>query len=250
MRFYINKTMAWTTVFSLIINLIIPAGALFAADAESALPSIEIISDVEGATVYLRGEVVGVTPLSEAIQVDGVFYNIRVEKEGYSPWQQRGIVAPRGEVLTLRPVMISIEDSELLEEIEDVPIAPSKITLSTAIKGATVYLNGKIIGTTPLLETTEFKPGMYTVELRKQGYSSWKKEVMVIEGETLVLKPLMVPLSKAEIEAESKPPIVEKKPFYKKWWYWTLVLAAVGATIGSSDSSSAGGGDGSAAGTW
>ena len=186
LRFYINKTIVWLTISSLIINLAIPAGVLFASDAESALPSIEDIS---------------------------------------------------------------IDDSPRLGATVNVPPAPSKITLSTTIKDATVYLNGKIIGKTPLLETTEFVPGIYTIEVKKEGYSSWKKKVMIIEGETLVLTPWMVPLSAAELEAESKPPIVAKKSFYKSWWYWTLVVAAGGYALSKSGSDSSAN-EGSAAGTW
>jgi hypothetical protein len=61
--------------------------------------------------------------------------------------------------------------------------------LTTA--GASVFVNGKFHGTTPLGSPLQLPAGRYLVELKKHGYLTWSGEVDIPAEETLSLKIIM-----------------------------------------------------------
>jgi serine/threonine-protein kinase len=58
----------------------------------------------------------------------------------------------------------------------------------TTVAGASVFVNGKYHGTTPLQAPIDLTAGKYLVELKKHGYLTWTGEVDIPSNETLSLK--------------------------------------------------------------
>ena len=62
----------------------------------------------------------------------------------------------------------------------------------TTVAGASVFVNGKYHGTTPLQSPIPLIAGKYLVELKKHGYMTWTGEVEIPSSETLSLKINMI----------------------------------------------------------
>lgn len=69
------------------------------------------------------------------------------------------------------------------------------IYISSNPAGAYVYLNGKPCGDTTPMRIEELKPGMYKVEVRREGFYPWEREMevkanMVTKADRIILFPL------------------------------------------------------------
>jgi hypothetical protein len=55
---------------------------------------------------------------------------------------------------------------------------------------AEVYLNNKMIGTSPLINK-KIKPGTYLLEVRKQGFKNWREEIQITPGSEQEFFPIL-----------------------------------------------------------
>ena len=105
------------------------------------------------------------------------------------------------------------------------------------MSGASIYLNGEIIGTTPIEQAIIVKPGAYSIKARKEGYSTtWREDIYIAPGETAKIMAIMVPLE--PIDPETLKP--RKKPFTKSWLFWIIALIGIGFAIDSLDNEGSG----------
>ena len=74
------------------------------------------------------------------------------------------------------------------------------ISLETYPKGAEVYINKKLFGKTPA-ERISLQPGIYDVEVKKEGFETWQKSLEVYENEINRQNLLLLP---AEIKASQE----------------------------------------------
>lgn len=75
---------------------------------------------MNGATIYINSEIVGTTPIEQAIAVQPGFYSIKARKEGYSTtWREDMYIAP-GETAEIKAIMVP------LESIDPVTLKPRK----------------------------------------------------------------------------------------------------------------------------
>ena len=126
--------------------------------------SLSVTANVEGATVYLDGKGMGEVPY----RLDGVepgAYEIRVAKEGYETFDKmvavsKGREAEVNAMLALEPVRLRVES--------DVP-------------GATVFLDRKYIGTTPVT-ITDVGRGTYGLTVSADGYDIHSESVELTTG--------------------------------------------------------------------
>jgi len=65
------------------------------------------------------------------------------------------------------------------------------IAVSSFPKASSVYLNGKLVGATDI--NLNLKPGKWLVEVKKDGYTSWQKEVNLKEGVVISLNARLFP---------------------------------------------------------
>ncbi len=126
--------------------------------------SLSVTANVQGATVYLDGKAVGEVPY----RLEGVepgAYEIRVTKEGYKSFDKmvavsRGREAKVSAMLVLEPVRLRVES--------DVP-------------GATVFLDRKYVGTTPVT-VTDVGPGTYGLTVSAEGFEIYSERVELTTG--------------------------------------------------------------------
>jgi hypothetical protein len=157
-----------------------PADAPAAPATPTAAGRLLIRSTPAGARVVLDGRDVGETPLTVRNVARGA-HTVRVVRDGYVPDQRRVIVS------AARPAQsLTIA---LARPAAPGPSTPPRPGLSVAAlyvasrpAGASVFLDGKLIGTTPL-QIGEVAAGDHTVGLELSGYQRWSSTVHVVGGE-------------------------------------------------------------------
>lgn len=148
--------------------------------------TLKVSSEPPGAEVYVNGSYKGTTPLVLDLYPDE--YTVEIKKEGYNPYSEKVTVKP-GQMTSITATLT------LLNGV---------LTVSSSPLGADVYLNGTLIGTTPI-EEYPLVPGTYELEIVKENYESQTIAVTVEPGESKNITVTLSPV-KAILEVLSEPP--------------------------------------------
>jgi hypothetical protein len=76
------------------------------------------------------------------------------------------------------------------DDLGDVPIVPIsviKLTVQSAVAGASVKVDDKVLGTTPLLGHTGLAIGRHTITVSRPGYADYRSEFSLRAGENKVI---------------------------------------------------------------
>ncbi len=140
------------------------------AGAQEAQGILKVTCNVDGATVMIDGAEVGQTPLMLAR--DAGSYQLEVTRHGYSVFAQP-LEVPPGKKVVVRA------------EIEFVA---GTVELDIAQEGATVFLDGDEVGTTPDLKQLDVVlPGTHTLTVRKDAHETWEQEFTIQSKQQLTL---------------------------------------------------------------
>jgi tetratricopeptide (TPR) repeat protein len=92
--------------------------------------------------------------------------------------------------------------------------------------GASVTIDGKVIGTAPLSHSVT--PGAHLVQISREGYAPWSSSVTVAAGSQMEVPVILQPVGGSGSAPRSRP-------VYKKWWFWTVIagVAVVAAGAGT-----------------
>ena len=88
---------------------------------------------------------------------------------------------------------------------------PGKLYVTTTPTGATVTVDGKRIGTTPI-NAYELKKGSYNVKITKEGYSTYTKSITISDAPVIINEALTAKPN--EQKAASKPSAVDAAKYY------------------------------------
>ena len=139
----------------------VPTAAPTVAPPPAILGAVRVESQPAGATVTVDNQPRGVTPLEVPDLALG-HHDVKVELKGYTPATQPVELVtetPRAELkLTLARVAPAMGVADIL---------------STPL-GATVKVDGAVVGRTPLIDF-KLKPGPHHVEVSKDGYETWSQ---------------------------------------------------------------------------
>ncbi len=105
-------------------------------------------------------------------------YHAHAEKAGYVPWNAMFTVAG-GKPLTVKGALVKKIYHGTLKIITDPP------------DGVKVYIDDKLVGTTPLPKLITLETRRYLVRFAKPGYDRWIRYVDISRQKTYVLKPVM-----------------------------------------------------------
>lgn len=127
------------------------------------------------------------------------------------------------------------------------PSASSSIKINSNVEGASIFMDGKKTELiTPASEPLLVEPGYHMIRIEKEGFTTWRKDIILTAGEQMALEVVLLPLEVTEAQKKAFKNM-DKKPINKRWWFWVIVLAGVGSAIASTDAS---GGNGSVAVSW
>ncbi|MCK4641720.1 MAG: PEGA domain-containing protein [Candidatus Marinimicrobia bacterium] len=129
------------------------------APAESGVGVIKIVTVPTQAMVYIDGIKLGLTPFkSEELKAGE--YTIKITKQGYLDHEQTFSV----EAEQTNSLGISLKRM-------------NSISINSKPKGAALYLNDELKGTTPF--KSELPSGNYALKLTKVGYADWEQEIAI-----------------------------------------------------------------------
>lgn len=183
-----------------------PAMAGAPKSRPTADPTIEIpgelivVSLTTDATVEVNGKIIGQVPVEPYALRPGR-HTIRVTKRGFAPVTQDFEVGPGATV-------------EL--EIDLLPVA-GLLTITSTPSGASVKVDGKVLGVTPLDADVPAGTRVFSVNL--PGYVEETRPVEVGAAVALTLDFRLNPV-----------PVASGPAFYETWWFWTLVGVAGAGT--------------------
>jgi hypothetical protein len=143
---------------------------------------VEIHCSVSGATLEVDGLEVGRAPLSAPVRVASGAHVIGVSASGFVPQRKRLSVAGQA--------------SATVEfQLEQLAGPAAQLEISSSVPGADVLVDGEVVGKTPLAASLALAPGTLLVELRRAGYLSARRKVVLGEGSTgrLQLDPVTDP---------------------------------------------------------
>lgn len=138
-------------------------------DLTEYFAKLSIDCQEKDASIYINDKLKGVGSCEEMVIPDK--YVIRIEKEGYHPLSQTVTLEDNEEYRHQFPKMDAITGTL---KVEFDPI------------GATVYLDGKEMGVTPL--QTSVVPGRHKLEIKKENCLSETRTIAITEGKELVVK--------------------------------------------------------------
>ncbi|MCX8094702.1 MAG: PEGA domain-containing protein [Caldisericia bacterium] len=147
--------------------------------------TLTIDSYPKEAEVYLNGENIGNTPISIKINVGK--YSIEVKKEGYKDYKKEVEIKKGRETIVIANLERKV----------------GGISVKTEPDGATVYVDGKNYGLTPL-EIYDLETGKHEVLITKEGYKSIIKVVEVKEEIIEISEILIKGVSKAYINSNPR----------------------------------------------
>jgi hypothetical protein len=137
---------------------------LRSVEMTTRLATLKVDSVPQGATVLLDGEPVGQTPCTLSAVLEGK-RELLVHKSGFDAYRESLQVAPRTEITR----NIALAES------------PASLDLDSEPSGADVFLDGKLVGKTPL-KLGGILAGQHTMRLSLRKYSPLEKEVALEPG--------------------------------------------------------------------
>lgn len=126
--------------------------------------TIRIESDPPDAVLYLDGVQAGRTPMFLTVRGGGT-WQVRIETPGHAPWTGTAQAAPRSV-------------GRLLATLEPLPGA---LTIESDPPGATLELDGKELGATPV-HVADARAGLHRISLSAPNHFDWIGEVRVPPG--------------------------------------------------------------------
>ena len=157
-----------------------PAGARPATPA--AAGRLLIRSTPAGARVVVDGRDVGETPVTVRDVARGA-HTVRVARDGYVPGQRRVVVSAASPQQSLT---IALTPARPAAAAPSTPSRPGQsvaaLNVMSRPAGANVFLDGKLIGRTPL-QVDEVAAGDHAVRIELDGYRRWSSSVHVVAGE-------------------------------------------------------------------
>ncbi len=158
---------------------------------------VDIRSDPEGATVWIDGEEIGITPL-ELAGLELGNHLLRLEMEGFRPEELPAALSGESPLATF--------DVSLTRRAAPPPPRAYFAVQSTP-PGALVTIDGRLAGNTPLSRYRS-SPGWRTVRLELEGFEPWERAFELRAGLTESIFAELEPVE-APVEA---PPVPEEPP--------------------------------------
>lgn len=154
---------------------------------EHAVFTIHVNSIPEGANVYLDGVLKGVTPATINDIIANSKHLLEIKLDNYETYKQ----------------LISGKENDVFEIMEPLTPIATHLIVSSIPEGATVYLNDKVIGKTPL-DTKNINPGSFTLKISYPQYIPYTEEITIEKGKT-VRRDIVLLKSETYLSLDSNP---------------------------------------------
>ncbi|MEM3872550.1 MAG: serine/threonine-protein kinase [Nitrososphaeria archaeon] len=161
---------------------------------------ISVYSSPEGASVYINGSLVGVTPLLNYKPTQESF-RLELKKEGYMDHEQDINL----DNLENGTINVSLMQQPVIQKEEK---HEGFLTILSDPPGCSVFVNGTRIETVTPIENYNLDAGEYKVEVKKEGYKDFSQVIKVSDNSNYVLN--------CKLEVIQKPTETANKIGYLK----------------------------------
>ncbi len=169
-------------------------------DVRGRVAVLEVETNAAGARILLRSKQIGTAPLAEATRVNAGAAVLEVLADGYHPYREE--VTLEGGKSTKIVATLKLKDTT------------GTLRVKASMPGATVRVDGKLLGTAPA--EAKLKPGPHRVVVEHERAEPVETSAVVVAGK------------RNELSVD----LVEIVPVHETWWLWTTVAAvAVGGGI-------------------
>ena len=156
-----------------------------------AFGALVVTANVDAASVYVDGELVGSAPFENA-EIHIGMYSVRVTKEGYEDFVEDVRVRPG-------------RKAEMRASLD---LLPPSLSVQSDIPGATVFLDRRYKGTTPIT-IKGVTAGEYQLTVSAEGYEMYAEKVTITAGHRNV----RVDFQQAVADFNESIPMVHKHSF-------------------------------------
>jgi PEGA domain-containing protein len=156
--------------------------------APAAVGRLLVRSTPAGARVFVDGKDTGVTPMTLRGLTQGS-HSVRLVREGYTPAERTvSFTAAR----PAQSLIVELPRPSATSRVPVPPPSPSALAgrytgslgIASLPPGATVYIDGKAVGTTPL-RVPAIDAGSHVVRLERDGYGRWTSAIRIVAGEQM-----------------------------------------------------------------
>jgi hypothetical protein len=159
-----------------------PAAEASADTAVARTGRITVRTTPTGARVTIDGRAVGQTPLTIPNLGRGA-HNVRVTRDGYSSVERRVVITPNQPTSTLT---LNLTRTGAAPPRPAPAESPAQLTADVLFEsrptGATVFMDGKRIGTTPM-SLPSVRTGSHAFRFEMAGHKPWTASLPVVAGE-------------------------------------------------------------------
>jgi len=167
---------------------------------EKILSRLTISSTPESASIILNGDSLGQTPLKDHILKAGR-YSLTISKENYNSIDTT-ILLTNNSDLAMVVTLHEIKSIQVPVQTQQIPAVKQRITspifavlsIQSDPSNSEIWLNGTFKGKTPL-HLTKIIPGSYLMEIRRDGYVKYTKDVNLTVGNNQRISAKLTPYS-------------------------------------------------------
>lgn len=149
--------------------------------------------------------------------------DVKTKKSTVAEVRMRSLRHPEAAIITAV--------TEVFGHLPKPPPEIARVQIKTDPADAEVYLGGRYLGKSPI--STEYKPGKYTIRIKKAGYKPISKQITLKKGGkynlSFSLEKILLP--KPPAPGQARPREQKKRQFYETWWFWTAVGVVVAGGI-------------------
>ncbi|MCA9594052.1 MAG: PEGA domain-containing protein [Myxococcales bacterium] len=154
------------------------------------IATLNVTVNVPRARIEVDGVNVARAPLDAPLRLAIGAHHVAIVAPGHRPsWH--GLTLAGGESQTLNV------------ELEAIEGGLGNLELDTSVPGAQLYVRGKMVGTAPLSGPIALTPGRHELEVRRDGYRTVKRTVVIRDGEvtrlSLKLEPSASPAASGRL---------------------------------------------------
>lgn len=128
---------------------------------------LTIVVNQPGATITLNGETIGTSPLPKPLILGPREYRLRVDLLGFQP--------------VLRKLSLA-SGQRHVERVELEPLAAQLMVTTHGTDGASILVDGKLAGMTPLTSPLSIPAGHHMVTVTKDGYEGPAPQSVFLQG--------------------------------------------------------------------
>ncbi|WP_428265183.1 PEGA domain-containing protein [Haliangium sp.] len=165
----------WKQTVTVVADKSVKVSAQLAATMKAPSGTVRVLSNIEGALVYIDGQVRGEVP-QDLEDIEPGEHVVEVKAEGYLPREDR-VTINAGQAVVLKLDLSPVP----VEQAKDVGV----VKVVSPVPEAAVFVDGERLGNAP--QERELAPGEHYVVVTKPGYKKFEEKINIEVGQSITI---------------------------------------------------------------